>query len=86
MSGRIRNQFLAGLLVLLPSAAALFIIYRGGAFLDRILDPILIPIFARLGVPRIPLVGLILLLVIVWFVGIFASNLIGRRMPYLDRK
>lgn len=80
MISGLRNHFIAGILVVVPTVVAVFIIYRGGAFLDRILDPVLNPVYNALGLPRIPLVGLVLLVFLVWLVGVFASNLLGRRL------
>jgi uncharacterized membrane protein len=80
MMRSVRTQLIAGLLVVLPTVVAFYVLYRVGDFLDRILNPLLIPLFERVGLPRIPFVGLVLLILLVWMAGGVASNLIGRQL------
>ena len=65
----------AGLLVTLPIAITILVF----KFFFDILDPLLQPILQFLPGPRIPGLGIIALLVLIYAVGLVATQVIGRR-------
>ena len=84
---RLRNIFLAGLLVTLPISLTIFIL----SFLFKSLDT-LSPIFTHwltlLGGPlpegyRIPFLGVIMTFVIVFLVGAVTTNIFGKKILHL---
>jgi uncharacterized membrane protein len=84
---RLRNIFLAGLLVTLPISLTIFIL----SFLFKSLDT-LSPAFTHwltlLGAPlpegyRIPFLGVIMTFVIVFLVGVVTTNIFGKKLLHL---
>jgi uncharacterized membrane protein len=84
---RLRNIFLAGLLVALPISLTIFIL----SFLFRSLDT-LSPVFTHwlilLGAPlpqgyQIPFLGVIMTFVIVFLVGALTTNIFGKKLLHL---
>ena len=75
MIARLRNYFIAGLVVLVPLLATLYIVWFLFDFLDSILRPLVIRI---LGYPVIGL-SLTIMLLLVLLVGSIVSNALGRR-------
>lgn len=84
---RLRNVFLAGLLITLPITLTIFILN----FLFKSLDA-LSPIFTNwlilLGLPipagyRIPFLGVVMTFVIVFLVGAVTTNIFGKKMLHL---
>lgn len=73
---RVRNYFLAGLIVLLPVVISVFVLWRMFVGLDRILGRY---VELWLGY-QIPGVGLVALILIIIAIGAIASNIIGRRL------
>lgn len=72
---KITSQFLAGLVVILPLVISVIIII----FLLHKLDNILGPFVAGyLGI-NIPGLGLVALLTSIWFIGLVATNFIGKK-------
>ena len=69
--GRLRNYFLAGLLVLIPSAVTLYVFFRMLNWVDNLLGRYLR--FAALDYIRIPGLGLLATLVLLVLVGWVAS-------------
>ena len=87
LNRRLRNIFLAGLLVALPISLTIFIL----SFLFRSLDT-LSPVFTHwlilLGAPlpqgyRIPFLGVIMTFVIVFLVGAVTTNIFGKKLLHL---
>ncbi|MCX8094320.1 MAG: DUF502 domain-containing protein [Candidatus Goldbacteria bacterium] len=73
---KITSQFIAGLVVILPLVVSIVIII----FLLDKLDSILGPFVAGyLGID-VPGLGLISLLVAIWFIGLIATNYIGKKI------
>lgn len=66
----------AGLLVTLPIAITILVF----KFFFDLLDPILQPLLQFLPGPRIPGLGIIALLVVVYAVGLIATQVVGRRL------
>jgi len=75
----IRRQFLAGALVIIPIAIALFILNWVFRLLDDILQPIIAIIFGH----RITGLGLVATVVVIFLVGLATNNFIGRKIVQL---
>ena len=87
LNRRLRNIFLAGLLIALPISITIFIL----SFLFRSLDT-LSPVFTHwlilLGAPlpqgyQIPFLGVIMTFVIVFLVGAVTTNIFGKKILHL---
>ena len=74
--GRLRTHFLAGLLVIVPIAASILILVWVFRTIDDILQPFIKDIFGR----SIVGLGFAVTMVLVFVVGIIASNYVGRRL------
>lgn len=72
----IRTQFITGLVIVLPAALAGYILYRIFVFLDSLLEPVVILLAGR----PIPGLGIAVLLLLIFVVGVFATNVIGRKL------
>jgi len=73
---KITSQFLAGLVVLLPLVISVIIILFLLDKLDNILGPF---VAGYLGID-IPGLGFVTLLVVIWFIGLIATNFIGKKI------
>jgi len=71
-----RNHLLAGILVVVPLAAAIFVLVWVFVKIDNILQPVIEAIFDR----RITGVGFGISLVLIYIIGVIASNIFGRRI------
>lgn len=71
-----RNHFLSGILVVLPLAAAIFVLVWVFVKIDNILQPVIQAIFNR----RITGVGFGITLVLIYIIGVIASNILGHRI------
>src|SRR5262249_36581559 len=71
-----RRIFVAGLLVTLPGVVAAYVLWLAFSYFDGILEPLVQRAFHR----RVPGVGLVGLVCLVFLVGLFASNLLGARI------
>src|SRR3972149_2859378 len=76
MRHRLRTWFIAGLIVLLPGAIPFGII----AWLFRIVDSFLGWLLPPLVGRPIPGVGLVASIVVIFFIGALATNVLGRRL------
>jgi uncharacterized membrane protein len=72
----LRRYFFTGLIVILPVAISVFILWRLFFALDRVLGPFIEQYLGR----SIPGVGLVALVALIIMVGAIASNFIGRRL------
>lgn len=70
-----KRIILTGLIAMLPFAATLWILQLIFSFLEGLTAPIL----RRFGI-EIPGMGLILTLVMIFFLGLFITNIVGRRL------
>lgn len=75
----LRTQFIAGLVVVLPAALSGYILYRIFTFTDSLLDPLIVPLVGR----PVPGLGAALLLLLIFVVGGFATNVLGRKLLQL---
>jgi uncharacterized membrane protein len=75
-SRKLRDQFVAGILVVVPLGATVLILVWLFNSIDNILQPVINAIFGH----TIPGVGFGATVVIVYVVGVIARNIIGRRI------
>lgn len=74
---KLRAHFLAGLLVVVPIAITIWILYEGFSWIDNFLqDAVIERVFGH----PIPGVGFGVTVVLIYVVGAIASNVVGRRM------
>ncbi|MCZ6766907.1 MAG: DUF502 domain-containing protein [bacterium] len=78
----LRRHFLTGLLVLAPTVVTGWIVYKIFITMDSMLDPLQ----RRFPLIDLPGIGFIGVLLLIWFTGLLASNLIGRRIFSLGEK
>lgn len=76
IAGRVRRNFLTGVLVLVPLAATLLIFKWLFDAIDGILEPAVEAIFGR----PIAGIGFGAIIVLIFLAGIFASNVVGRKI------
>ncbi len=88
LRSRVRNILVAGLLVTLPIAVTIYILVLLFRWVDGLLSPLL---FRVLQFPRVPAIvwlrehnipglGVVVTVALIFFVGLFAKNIIGRRV------
>ena len=79
MRARLRRYFLTGLIVVLPLAITLNVLLWALRVLDGLLGQFVVPLIGT----RIPLLGLLTLLVVILVSGMLATNMLGRRVVEL---
>ena len=72
----VQTRIGAGLLVTLPIGITILIL----KFFFDLLDPLLQPLLAFLPGPNIPGMGLVALIILVYFTGVVATHVVGRRL------
>jgi len=80
MLSRIRNVFVAGLAVLLPVGATVYVLLGLFRFADGLLDRVVWPLLGYEAGRRIPGVGFVLTVLVVFLTGLLATNILGRRL------
>ena len=83
--GKIRKIFFAGVLVTLPLALTVFLLQFFFVLLDAQLGPAVTKLLLQLHVPidpdfRLPGLGLVTILVIIFLAGLFTRNIIGQKL------
>lgn len=73
---RLRTQFIAGILVVVPIGASIFVLGWIFQAIDGILQPLISAIWHR----TIPGVGFATTVVVIYLVGVIASNIVGKRL------
>lgn len=73
---RLRNLFIAGIIVLLPLVATVYIIYFLFNFIERWTGPLIETVIGR----QIPGIGIIFTFIVIFLAGLFATNIIGRKI------
>jgi len=73
---KMRRQFLTGILVVVPLGATILILVWIFERIDNILQPVIQLILGR----TIPGVGFGITIVLVYLVGVIASNVIGKKI------
>ncbi len=82
MLRRIRNVFITGIVVILPLAGSLYIIYFIFNLINQVTEPWIEMLLGR----KIAGVGVILSFLLVFLVGLFATNIIGKRIILYGEK
>ena len=72
----IRKNFLAGMLVVIPLAIAVWVLYWIFSSVDNLLQPLINAIFGR----EIPGLGFAIFLAVIYLVGLIASNYLGKKI------
>ncbi len=85
LRNRIRTAFLAGLAVLVPLFFTFFTVAFIVRKVDRVIIPVLFDILRKLGTPpgylrHIPGMGLVLTIIFIFLVGLFTTNILGRKI------
>ncbi len=73
---KLRNQFLTGIFVTVPIGIVILILVWLFVSIDNILEPVVKAIFGH----KIPGVGFAFTLLLIYLIGLFASNFIGKRL------
>lgn len=73
---RIRNDFLTGLLVIVPVSVTIIILEWVFQSLDNILQPIIRVIWGR----NLPGAGFAVMIILIFLVGLITSNVVGERL------
>lgn len=76
MFKRVRNLIFTGILVILPLVASIYIIYFLFSVIDRWTRPLIEILIGR----EVPGMGIIFTFLVILFVGLFATNIIGKRI------
>jgi uncharacterized membrane protein len=88
---RVRNIFIAGLLVTLPVAFTFFILNFLFKNIDDALSPSFTAMLIRLGAPvpadfRLPGVGVVMTMMIIFLAGLLTANIFGEKLLLLGEK
>jgi uncharacterized membrane protein len=82
MGRLIRRYFITGVLVLLPLAVTIYLVWLGFSLTDNLFSELIFVLFRK----RIPGAGTLLTLILIFVVGIITTNVIGRRLfAYFER-
>ncbi len=73
---KLRNQFLTGIFLTVPIGIVILILVWLFVSIDNILEPVVKAIFGY----KIPGVGFAFTLLLIYLIGLFASNFIGKRL------
>lgn len=78
----IERQFFAGLAVLLPIGLTLYIVWTLFNFVSKSVAPLLIriPLLQEMPVVAIRVIGVLITFVIIWIIGLVATNIVGRKI------
>lgn len=85
---RLRNDFIAGLLVTLPISVTVFILMFSFVKLDNVLGPYITLLLIKLHVPvppnlRIYGLGVVFTVLFVFLIGLFTKNFFGKKIVHL---
>lgn len=75
---KLRGQFFTGIIVVIPAFVTVWVLVWIFTNVDSYLEPVIKPILGR----SIPGVGFGLTIVLVYLVGVIASNVLGKRLIY----
>lgn len=78
----IERQFFAGLAVLLPIGLTLYIVWTLFNFVSKSVAPLLIriPLLQEMPVVAIRIIAVLITFVIIWIIGLVATNIVGRKI------
>ncbi|MDD5039069.1 MAG: DUF502 domain-containing protein [Dehalococcoidales bacterium] len=74
--GNLKSHFITGILVLVPVGVTIFVL----VWLFRAIDNILQPIIRNYWSHAVPGVGIVATVVIIYLIGVIASNFIGKKL------
>jgi len=82
----IERQFLAGLAVLLPIGLTLYVVWILFSLVSKAFSPVLmsIPLLKELPLLAIRFMSFLVTFVIIWLIGLVATNIIGRKILKLS--
>ncbi|MCR3923573.1 MAG: DUF502 domain-containing protein [Firmicutes bacterium] len=75
----IRRHFLTGLLVVLPSMVTIYVLYFTFTLIDSFLGR-LVPLYLGRNIPGL---GFLVTIVFIYLIGLFASNVVGKKLLHL---
>jgi uncharacterized membrane protein len=73
---KLRRQFLTGILAVVPLSVTIVVLVWIFTTVDNYLQPVIKPIFGR----PIPGVGFGVMIVVIYLIGVIASNVLGKRL------
>jgi uncharacterized membrane protein len=73
---KLRRQFLTGILAVVPLGVTVWVLVWIFTTVDSYLQPVIKPIFGR----PIPGVGFGVMIVVIYLIGVIASNVLGKRL------
>ena len=73
---KLRTHFFAGILITVPVGLTVWILYQIFTWIDGFLQPAIKPIFGH----EIPGIGFGITIVLIYLIGVIASNVLGRRL------
>ncbi|MFQ5867151.1 MAG: DUF502 domain-containing protein [bacterium] len=78
----IERQFLAGIAVLLPIGLTLYIVWILFNLVSKAFSPLLIriPLLQEMPVVVLRVVGVLITFLIIWIIGLVATNIVGRKI------
>jgi uncharacterized membrane protein len=78
----IKRQFLAGLAILLPIGLTIYIVWILFKLVTKGFSPLLIriPFLGEMPVVMLRVIGLLITFVIIWLIGLVATNIVGRKI------
>ncbi|MFW6288134.1 MAG: DUF502 domain-containing protein [bacterium] len=82
MLKKLRNLFITGIVVILPLAGSVYILYFVFNIIDTVTGPLIELLFGR----ELPGVGLIISFLTIIFIGFFATNIIGKKIISFGEK
>jgi len=77
-----RNKIIAGIIALIPVVLTIYFIKLVISFFDRIVSPVLDPLIGF----HLPGLGLIVALIVIYLLGLFITNFIGKSLILLIEK
>lgn len=82
-----KNYFLTGLITILPLALSVYILWIIFNFIGQRTSPIFHKLFALMNITYFPFLvtvfSVVLTIILVWFIGVIATNFIGRRILHM---
>ncbi|MFW6030532.1 MAG: DUF502 domain-containing protein [Halanaerobiales bacterium] len=76
MLKKLRNIFITGIVVILPLAASMYIIYLVFSIINQATNPLIELIFNR----EMPGLGILISFLTILFIGLLATNIIGKKI------
>jgi len=80
MRRKIQRIFIAGILAAIPIYVTIQLLLFLFRFMDKILAPLIEPLIIRSIGFHIPGLGLVMMVLFLFFLGLFVTNFLGRRM------